>query len=66
MISGTLGRFNDVQIKLEGVASVFEEHTATSQEILASITVQNQIMDELLEKVKLIDEMSQELKDAAQ
>lgn len=66
LISGTLGRFNDVQIKLEGVASVFEEHTATSQEILASITVQNQIMDELLEKVKLIDEMSQELKDAAQ
>jgi methyl-accepting chemotaxis protein len=66
LISGTLGRFNDVQTKLEGVASVFEEHTATSQEILSSITVQKQIMEELLSKVRLIDEMSQELNDTAQ
>lgn len=66
LISGTLGRFSDVQTKLEGVASVFEEHTATSQEILSSITVQKQIMEELLAKVRLIDDMSQELNDTAQ
>ncbi|NLK87138.1 MAG: hypothetical protein GX279_06565 [Clostridiaceae bacterium] len=66
LISGTLGRFSDVQTKLEGVASVFEEHTATSQEILSSITIQKQIMEELLNKVRLIDDMSQELNDTAQ
>ncbi len=66
LISGTLGRFNDVQAKLEGVSSVFEEHTATSEEILSSITIQKQIMEELLNKVKLIDDMSQDLNNTAQ
>lgn len=65
LIGGTLGRFNEVQEKLEGVASVFEEHTATSQEILSSITVQKQIMDELLSKVELIDDMSLDLNNTA-
>ena len=33
---------------------------------LSSITIQKQIMEELLNKVRLIDDMSQELNDTAQ
>ncbi|MCX7774356.1 MAG: methyl-accepting chemotaxis protein [Clostridia bacterium] len=66
LIGGTQERFNDIQAKLEGLSSVFQEHSATSQEILSVITVQKQIMEDLLRKVKEIDDMSLKLSEMSE
>lgn len=63
LISQTRVQFHDVQAKLENLSAVFEEHTATSQEVLSVVTLQTGTMRDILGQIENIDTMSERLKD---
>lgn len=57
--------FIEIQGKLEGLSSVFEEHTAISEEILSAVTIQKSNMGEIFGQIENVDAMSDRLKQMA-
>lgn len=58
MVNEMLEKFTQVQERIENIASISEEHSASNEEILASIESENSDINEIKESIQEIKNMS--------
>lgn len=63
ILGETKTMFDKMHEKLENISAVFEEHTATASQILNVVDSQSRAVNELMQRVVTVDDMSGKLND---